>query len=105
MPLSRRYSPEFAPGEKSVIGFDFSPVVPAGVGLVSGTCSIYTNTVPPVLVDEEFQFTGIGVYGRTLYGQITGGIAGRDYQFRWIAIDTDGNTWVRTALLLCADTS
>lgn len=105
MPLSRRYTPEFAPFEKSIIGYDFSPIIPPGVGIASGTLSIYTNTNPPVLVDTDFQVDSITVRGRALYCLITGGIPGRDYQFRWIANDLDGNTFVRTGLLLVADTS
>jgi hypothetical protein len=104
MPLSRRYTPEFPPGEKSNVAYDFSPIVPPGVGLASGTLAIWTNTVPPVL-STDFTIGPVSVRGRALYASITGGVEGKDYQLRWQATDTDGNVWPRTGLLLCGQTS
>jgi hypothetical protein len=45
------------------------------------------------------------VRGRALYAMLAGGVAGTDYQLKFTAVDTAGNTWPRTALVLCADTS
>jgi hypothetical protein len=105
MPLSRRYSPEWAPGETAAIGIDMSQIIPPGVGISSGSLSVATNTVPP---QASTDFTGTGttqVIGRALYATISGGTSGKDYQFTWQVVDTAGNVWNRTALLLCAPTS
>ena len=40
MPLSRRYSPEHPPGEECAFGLDYSPLIPVGVGIATGTLSI-----------------------------------------------------------------
>ena len=104
MPLSRRYTPEFAPGEASTIGLDFSYVIPPGVGITSGTLAIYTNAATPVL-SADFTVGQVTVLGRSLYAALSGGKAGQDYQLRWSATDTAGNIWPRVALLLCALTS
>lgn len=105
MPISRRYLPEWSPGEASSIGMDFSFIVPVGVGLVEGSLSIFTNTADPQPADADFDATPVSVRDRALYCQLSGGVRGRDYQLRWTAADTDGNLWPRTALLLCAETS
>jgi hypothetical protein len=105
MPLSRRYTPSWAPSDASNIGMDFSYVVPPGVGIVLGQLSIWTNTATPISVDVDFVVGPIQVFGRTIYTFLEGGAEGRDYQLRWVAIDTDGNRWQRTALMLCAQTS
>jgi hypothetical protein len=104
MPLSRRYYPEHAPGEKAVYGMDFSYVIPPGVGIAGGSVVIFTNAVPPQST-LDFQTLMAGVRGRTIYATLSGGVEGRDYQVRWSVNDTDGNVWPRTALLLCAQTS
>jgi hypothetical protein len=49
--------------------------------------------------------TGVAVSGRNVYAIISGGQPGVDYQMRWIINDTQGNRWMRTALLLVAQTS
>jgi hypothetical protein len=114
MPLSRRYSPEWAPGEKSSIGMDFCYVIPPGVGISSGSLAIFTNAANSV--DASGDFTGpndpvhptffdASVLDRVIYLTLTGGVSGKDYRFTWTALDTDGNEWPRTALLLCAPTS
>lgn len=104
MPLTRRYSPETPPGEKSVFGMDFSFLVPPGVGLESGTLTIWTNVATPVQ-STDFTIGAVSVRGRVLYATVSGGVEGKDYQLRWIATDTDGNVWPRTALVLCSQTS
>ena len=48
---------------------------------------------------------GVAIRGRAVYANAAGGVAGRDYQFRWIITDTNGNRWTRTGLVLCAATS
>ena len=105
MPLSRRYSPEWAPGEQATIGLDFSSIIPPGVGITSGTLTIATNTTPPSDATADWQATALSVQGRALYTTLVGGVNGRDYLLNWTATDTDGNIWPRTAMLLCAPTS
>lgn len=104
MSLSLRYLPEFAPGESSVVGMDFSYLVPPGVGISAGVLQVWTNTVAPV-PSSDFTVGTVGWRGRALYARIEGGVDGTDYQLRWVAQDTNGNRWPRTALMLCADTS
>lgn len=105
MPITARYLPEKAPGETSSFGLDYSFVVPVGVGIESGTLKIFTNTATPAAADADFQVGPVSVRGRAIYATIGGGVSGKDYQFRWTAVDSAGNTWSRTALVLCADTS
>lgn len=110
MPLSRRYSPELAPSEGSLFGMDYSNVIPPGVGIDIGQCSAWENVNPPVpttlLTVGEVQ-----IVGRTLIAFIEAtGNAGQspegiDFQIRWIAFDSEGGVWPRTALVLCAQTS
>ena len=104
MPLSRRYSPEWAPGESSSIGMDMSAVIPQGTGISAVTLAIATNAFPPV-ASTDFTVTGLASSGRAAHATMSGGVAGRDYQLTWGVSDTDGNTWSRTSLLLCAPTS
>ena len=104
MPLSRRYSPEHAPGESCNIGLDYSFLIPVGVGISSGTLQVYTNVAVPQL-SADFSIGPVTVRGRVIYASVAGGVEGTDYQFRWTAFDTRGNVWPRTALLLCAQTS
>jgi hypothetical protein len=92
---------------------DFSYVIPLGVGISSGSLGITTNSAAPV--DAHADFTGpldpgtifftATVLDRVIYLTLTGGVSGKDYRFTWTALDTDGNEWPRTALLLCAATS
>lgn len=105
MPLSRRYTPEFPPGETSVIGYDFSYILPPGVGITSGALEIFTNTASPQPADTDFTIGTMAVRGRAIYCTLSGGVLGTDYQLHWNAIDTLGNVWPRTGLLLCAYTS
>jgi hypothetical protein len=104
MPLSRRYSPEFCPGESCLIGMDFSYVIPPGVGIQTGTLSVFTNVATPV-ASTDFTVGQVTVRGRVLYASLSGGVDGKDYQLRWSATDTSGNVFPRTGLLLCAQTS
>jgi len=104
MPLSRRYTPEHAPGEQCDYGLDFSFVIPPGVGITTGDLAIFTNVANPV-ESTDFTIGPVTVQGRTIYANLSGGVAGTDYQLRWNATDTDGNSWPRTALVLCAQTS
>jgi hypothetical protein len=87
------------------IGYDFSPIVPVGVGLSSGSLAIFTNTANPASADADFQKGPVSVQGRAIYCTLTGGVLGTDYQLAWTALDTEGNSWPRTGLMLCAFTS
>jgi hypothetical protein len=90
-----------------------SAIIPPGVGISSAQLLIQTNTVPPQDAHADWSgpagtpapwFAG-NVVGRAVYSTMTGGVSGKDYQFTWQVVDTTGNTWARTALLLCAPTS
>lgn len=105
MPLSRRYTPEFSPGESCNIGLDFSYIIPPGVGITAGALAIFTNTASPQPADADFTIGPVMVQGRALYAMLSGGVLGTDYQLHWNAIDSEGNVWPRTALMLCAYTS
>lgn len=105
MPLSRRYTPEHPPGESALFGLDYSFVIPPGVGIASGAISIFTNTASPADAAADWSISEVSVQGRAIYARLSGGVEGKDYQLRWVATDTDGNTWPRTALCLCAQTS
>ena len=105
MPLSRRYSPEHPAAESCVFGFDFAPILPAGITLVSATLSIFTNTVPPVAADADWTKGDVQVHGTVAYATLSGGKPAVDYQLLWTATDSDGFIWPRTALCLCSPTS
>ena len=104
MPLSRRYSPEWAPGDTEVIGLDMSALIPCGVGISAVALAVQANTQPPA-ASADFTVTAPQIAGRVVYATMSGGVAGRDYQLAWNVTDTDGNVFTRTALLLCAPTS
>ena len=103
MPLSRRYTPELAPGEISVFGMDYSAVIPKGVGIASGALTISPNTAGGTGVSAG----AVSVHDRTLYATVTAqqSADGFDWKLLWTATDTDGNVWPRTGLVLCAATS
>jgi len=105
MPLSRRYTPEWAPNEEAVIGMDFSFVIPPGVGIDQVELVIRTNTANPQTSNDFTVTVPPAVQGRTVYATLAGGVSGTDYQLQWIAFTTDGAELPRTALLLCAPTS
>ena len=105
MPLSRRYRPEHPPGESCSFGLDYSFIIPVGVGIEQGTITIQTNAAEPVAADADWQIGAVSVRGRAIYATLAGGVPGVDYQLVWTAVDTQGNVWPRTCLVLCADTS
>lgn len=105
MPISRRYSPEHPPGETCSFGLDYSFVVPVGVGVESGTLAIFKNDAVQTPAGSDWQIGPVSVRGRAIYATLSGGVAGTDYQLEFTAIDTAGNKWPRTALVLCAPTS
>jgi hypothetical protein len=105
MPISRRYSPEAAPGETCVYGLDFAPVIPPGVGIAAGKLSIFTNVSPPAAADADWTASAVTWIDRTLYATLSGGKTGTDYILTWTATDTQGNIWPRSSLLLVAPTS
>jgi hypothetical protein len=105
MSLSRRYTPEHPPGENSVYAYDFSFIIPPGIGISSGAVTIFTNVANPQDASSDWTIGAVNVLGRVIYASLTGGIEGKDYQIRWVATDTEGNVWPRTGLQLCAHTS
>lgn len=105
MPVTRRYTPEHPPGETSLFGLDFSPIIPVGVGIKSGTLAIFTNLAVPTDASADWTIGPVMVRGRAIYASLSGGLAGLDYQLRWSATDTLGNVWPRIALILCGFTS
>jgi hypothetical protein len=106
MPISRRYTPEKPPSEQCNFGCDYSFVIPVGVGIQSGSLAIWTNTPGNVHpADADWTAGPVQVLDRMIYANLSGGIAGTDYQLRWTAVDTSGNIWPRTMLVLCAETS
>lgn len=84
---------------------DYSFVIPVGVGISTGTVTVWVNSVPPTQDTTDWTIGAVSVLGRVLYASLTGGVEGTDYQIRWSATDTDGMIWPRTALCLCAQTS
>ena len=105
MALTRRYQPPHPPDETCVFALDYGFILPRGVTLASCTLQIFTNTNPPQEASGDWVQEAVGISGRAVYCGLTGGTAGVDYQLRWVATDTLGNTWPRTTLVLCADTS
>lgn len=104
MALSRRYHPEWPPGESSYIGIDLSSLLPPGVVLTSAELTIVVN-VNPVQQQTDFAQDAVIVSGRQAWARIAGGHQGRDYQAIWTVADSQGHTWERTALLLCGQTA
>jgi hypothetical protein len=105
VPLSNRYRPEHPPGESCSFGLDYSFIIPVGVGIEQGTLQIFTNTATPVAADGDWEVGAVYVRGRAIYANLAGGVPGTDYQLEWTAVDTAGNVWPRTCLILCAATS
>ena len=109
MPLTRRYQPTHSPLDRTLIGMDFSPLVPPNAKLINPALAIWRNW-PGDVVPADADWTidpnvGVMARGRYVFTRVSGGQEGVDYQFRWRADDTIGNTWERTALLLVAVTS
>jgi hypothetical protein len=105
MPLTARYAPEKPPAEVRAFGYDFSPLIPIGVDLLSGSLAIFTNTVAPVAADGDWTKKPVYTRGRAVYAVLAGGTLGKDYQLVWTATDGRGNVWSRTALCLVSQTS
>lgn len=105
MPLSRRYMPEKDPAESCNFGMNFDGVIPGTCGIAQATLAIFTNTQPPLKADADWTVGDVKIEGGTAYAMLSGGKAGIDYLLKWTAVDTDGNTWPRTALCLVANTS
>ncbi|HEX8838527.1 MAG TPA: hypothetical protein VF748_16410 [Candidatus Acidoferrum sp.] len=105
MPLSRRYSPEVAPGESSLFGMDFSFVIPAGAEIASADVTVYRNMFEPTGASADWEIGDVQIASRAVYARLSGGVEGVDYKLVWTVTDTDGNVYPRTALLLCAQTS
>jgi hypothetical protein len=108
MALSRRYAVH-APADDALYGMDFSPLLSTGAAITSGQLQFWTNT-PGNVVSAAGDWTidpnvGIMVRGRSVIARIAGGVAGTDYQLRWIITDSLGNEYTRTGLLLVAQTS
>src|SRR5262245_55922299 len=107
MAISRRYRPEISAADINVFGYDFSPIIPPGVGLVEGSLQFNYNTNPPTAAAGELTAGPVSWYDRTLYATVTAqpNAFGKDFQLVWTAFDSQGNVWHRTGLVLCAFTS
>ena len=66
------------------------------VGIVAGSLTIETNTVPPASASADWTLGPISWRDRALYATLSGGVSGKDYLLTWTAIDTNGNIWPRT---------
>lgn len=104
MAVSQRYQPSHPAGQSAIYAVDFSNILPPGVGLTMPAIQFFTNTVPPGIA-TGITSSGGGFRGRMAWMNITGGQAGQDYLVQWTLIDSQNNTWIMTALLLCAATS
>lgn len=105
MPLSRRYSPEHPPGESCRFGIDYSAVIPRGIVIEQAYLRIFTNVFEPAEVTSDWLISDMRIDDRIAHAFLTGGVEGTDYQFRWLIVDSAGNTLPRTVLVLCAQTS
>lgn len=116
--LTRRYYPhlpsyrEFVlpgfPGETEescIFAYDFSYLIPRGVGVTGGELAICTNTVPIRDAHDDWTIGPLQVHDRTVYATLSGGVDGTDYQLIWAAFDTEGNVWRRVGLILCSASS
>ena len=82
MPLSRRYNPEHPPGESCSFGLDLSFILPVGVSIASGSIDILTNTATPTDASSDWTIGPVNVRGRAIYANLSGGVAGTDYQLK-----------------------
>ena len=105
MPVSRRYTPEHPPQDNCLYGMDFSFILPPGVGIFTVDLEIYHNIQPPVVADRDFTLGSPFIQDRSVFCMVGGGTEGNDYELRWNITDTAGNTWQRSARVLCAQTS
>lgn len=105
MSLARRHSPEHAPGDSALYGMDFSFVLGPNAVIISALISVFENTFAPAAPSPDFTVGPVTIDGSIVYARLSGGVEGADYQIRHRIEDSDGNTWNRTALVLCAQTS
>jgi hypothetical protein len=84
---------------------DFSAIVPIGIALSSFTMKIFTNTQPPVAADADWTVSNSYIRGRSVFENLSGGVAGKDYLLQWTVTDSRANVWIRTAALLCSSTA
>lgn len=103
MAVTRRYA-SWPPGEVAQLGMDFSDVLPIGTAIQTASLLILVNQ-SPTLPQTDFTQGAATIQGRQAWVPLQGGNAGTDYQCRWTVTDNLGNTWQRTALLLCAESS
>lgn len=104
MALGNRYEPPHPIGEVCNFGIDYSAILPLGVIITDADLDIMINTNPPG-AQTAWTIGAVEIDGRRVYAQCSGGAAGTDYQFQWVATDSLGNTWPRTILCLCAQTN
>ena len=74
------------------------------MALASATVTVVLN-LDPVQATQAFGISDPEIDGRRCFATLDGGSQGVDYQIRWTAADTSGQTWNRTVLLQCAETS
>ena len=103
MPLTRRYQPPYSNGP-AAFGMDFSSIIPAGMTIVAASCNIRKNTQPPA-AQTDITISAPVINGRIVYAIIEGGVVGTDYLFNWSVTDNRGNTFDRSALMLCSLTA
>ena len=106
MALNNRYEPSHPAGQNILYGLDFANILPDGVTIqqIGTTIKVQYNTVPPTPT-TDLNAAIDSVTGRRIYVRCSGGIAGNDYRLNYNALDSLGNSWLRTVLLLCAATS
>ena len=105
MSLTRRYQPPHPPDETCVFALDFGALIPRGANITRASLDIFTNTNPPQEASADWTQDAVAWEGRSVYCGLSGGTAGVDYRLVWTAVDSLGNTWPRTTLVLCSDTS
>ena len=106
MALNNRYEPSHPQGQNILYGLDFANILPDGVTIQpqGTTINVQLNTVPPTNT-TDLNPSIDSVTGRRIYIRLQGGTAGTDYRINYQALDSLGNSWLRTVLLLCAATS
>lgn len=104
--LSRRYAAH-PPGETCYFGMDFSTVLPRTSAISAASVLVFTNTFVTAPVESPAWTVGpVKVAGgRRVFALFSGGVEGTDYQVRWTIADQVGNVFIRTAMVLVAQTS